>query len=167
MLGETPGSTFGREETRHSTRKYVAIKPLHIVHISDFQESCTYTCTYNVITTTMGNERNPFHVTQSTHTQVILDISFMWLYSLLSFLFMSANIESFQYLHSLFKHANLLHQRNQHTGTQIQSINAVWRSRKRRGGKRQEHHLRKGRLLDSIVLRHRLGSDNNIHIHRI
>jgi len=25
----------------------------------------------------MGNERNPFHVTQSTHTQVILDILFM------------------------------------------------------------------------------------------
>jgi len=29
MLGETPGSTFGRGKTRHSTRKYVATKPLH------------------------------------------------------------------------------------------------------------------------------------------
>jgi len=113
----------------------------------------------------MGNERNPFHVTQSTHTQVILHILFMWLYSLLSVLFVSAYIESFQYLHSLFKHANLLHQRNQHTGTQIQSINAVLRSRKRWGGKRQGHHLRKGHLLDSIVLRHRLCAQIIIYIY--
>lgn len=76
---------------------------------------------------------------------------------------MSAYIESFQYLHSLFKHANLLHQRNQHTGTQI--INAVLRSRKRRGGKRQGHHLRKGHLLDSIVLRHRLCAQIIIYIY--
>lgn len=124
-----------------------------------------YTCTYNVITTTMGNERNPFHVTQSTRTQVFFRY-FVHVTLLTALgLFVSVNIESFQYLHSLFKHANLLHQRDQHAGTQIQSINAVWRSRKRRGGKRQEQHLRKGRLLDSIVLRHRLWVQIIIYIY--
>ena len=50
----------------------------------------------------MGNERNPFHVTQSTHTQVFFRY-FVHVTLLTALgLFVSVNIENFQYLHSLF-----------------------------------------------------------------